>query len=77
MDGVKDLSEVSLKDTLLITYKNPFNDEADPADICFVGKREIIQGIKLGVRLGLDMKFFSTDKEILDFAGEYFDHYTS
>lgn len=77
MGALKDITEVELKNTLLITYKNPFCEDSSPSDMCFAGKKEIIQGIKLGVRLGLDMKFFSTDKEILDFAGEFLSQYTS
>jgi len=75
--GIKDISEVSTKNTFLITYKNPYNEDAVPAEVCFTGKEEIIQGINLGVRLGLKMTFFATDEDVFKFATEYLNHYTT
>lgn len=79
-----DISDINMDNTLLITYENPFivpehnlPRTYEIADMCFKGKKEAIQGIKLGVRLGLKMKFFSTDHEMLDFAEEFYKHYTS
>ena len=74
---MESIAAISLNQTLLITYSNPFNEHSESADLCFVGRTEIIQGIKLGVRLGLKMNFFSTDREIIKFAGEFLEHYTS
>ena len=74
---MESIAAISLDQTLLITYLNPFNEHSESADLCFRGRTDIIQGIKLGVRLGLKMKFFSADREMLDFAERFLEHYTT